>query len=278
MKKTILVPVDLNIRETKYLENVIRFAHRFNCHIDFHYYYQVPLPTSVVAKEIFEIVEDSTEAIARDNFGKWLQSVDESYREMLVETGYFLEIVDAPLIEGLVNSTNLGNYWLVLCQESDRKEGLFSGSMIPEMMEQSSLPLIAIPREIEVDWNISSFAFACSDLKEQEYAIDLGIQLAKEFQTDFNCFVVLQDDKIPDTEVLFEKFRRQDFRCDFDLVEAKDVLSGIQDYVQIKKTDCLMTVIHYRGFFQELLSGSLSKKLREKLQIPMLVVPDQIQS
>ncbi|HMQ50202.1 MAG TPA: universal stress protein [Saprospiraceae bacterium] len=155
---------------------------------------------------------------------------------------------------------------------------IFTGSVAGELLENSPIPVLAVPEEVQFDGQINQVAFCTSYKEEEKKALEKVIQLFSPFEANIHCLNVDLGHIEFYTQGMkyFQEAFVQHTNLQFQVLEGKDINEAVTAYMREHGIDLLAMVTHKRNFFQELFNYSHAKMMSYHSDIPVLSIPTQI--
>lgn len=148
---------------------------------------------------------------------------------------------------------------------------MFLGSVAAEVMENASVPVLAIPREARFTGLIRKVALAAAFTAEDEQALPKVRDIADMFGAKLSCFNADVSHTMQYTDKV-EQFRKKFPEVDFHVVPSTDMEQSIREYIRDHEIDILAMVIHQRGRIRELFEGSITKRIVYRSDTPILAI------
>lgn len=175
-----------------------------------------------------------------------------------------LEIVQKEYIDFVIMGTTGSNGF----------KGMFLGSNTASVMSGTNTYVIGIP-EKAIYQSITKIAFTTQFTIEELDSLRRLIPIAKKFDAEIECVYIKNETNavkeiiIADWEVIF---REENVR--FHIIESNDVQEAILEFINEHHINLLTISKHKRGFWEGLFHSSLTEKLSNNVQIPLLVLHD----
>lgn len=175
-----------------------------------------------------------------------------------------LEIVQKEYIDFVIMGTTGSNGF----------KGMFLGSNTASVMSGTNTYVIGIP-EKAIYQPITKIAFTTQFTIEELDSLRRLIPIAKKFDAEIECVYIKNETNavkeiiIADWEVIF---REENVR--FHIIESNDVQESILEFINQHHINLLTISKHKRGFWEGLFHSSLTEKLSNNVQIPLLVLHD----
>lgn len=148
------------------------------------------------------------------------------------------------------------------------------GTNTVSVIENTKVPVLCIPQQAPIT-DIKKIAFTTLFRNRDREALQEVVNIAKVFDAQLYCTHVVQDGKSPVDILQYSEEWRKTFRhanLDFVFLEkTKNVEHTIQEFIQENDINILAVVKRNRGFFDRLVSTSLSNNLAFHAQTPILI-------
>ncbi len=172
------------------------------------------------------------------------------------------------------------------------------GSVALGIIEGSHVPVLSVPINTEYEPIRKAF-FSTNILTLDVYSLTLAVNFCKDIESSIHFFTII-DEKFhfPITKVkkVYEELMKflilKDWQKDqptelletletyyspsYAVVETKDVVKGIENYVKHHKPDMLILAKRHRSFLQSFLSKSITLNIVRDLSLPVLVLPTYV--
>lgn len=144
------------------------------------------------------------------------------------------------------------------------------GSQTGDAIASLNVPVMSIPLGLKFA-KIEIIGFANMYREKDFVALQRLCAMTAPFKSTIKSIFV----KKPHSEVTQEQIDAWESRCaglnvQFFVIPDNDVRETIDDFITSQNIDVLAMLTEKRGFFQELFNSSLTKKLSNKLDIPIL--------
>lgn len=144
------------------------------------------------------------------------------------------------------------------------------GSQTGDAIASLSVPVMSIPLGLKFT-KINTIGFA-NLYREKDF---VALQKLSAMTAPFNSTIKSIFVKKPNSEVTQQQIDTWEKRCSqlnvkFFVIPDDDVRATIDDFITNQNIDVLAMLTEKRGFFQELFNSSLTQKLSNKLDIPIL--------
>jgi nucleotide-binding universal stress UspA family protein len=147
----------------------------------------------------------------------------------------------------------------------------FFGSVAAEVMENASVPVLAVPVGASFHGKIRKVAFATEMLDQDEVALPRIREISRALGAEVVCVNADVTHTTPHTD------RDEEFQAKFPdvpliILDSIDVEMSIRAFVKEQHVDILAMLIHRRSRLQELFSSSMTKQFASHLRVPILAI------
>jgi nucleotide-binding universal stress UspA family protein len=270
--KTILLPTDFS----KNSDNAIHFALELNKMMKlkvilFHSYV---LPVLASDVPIAMTSDSELEKAAQKRIKQLKDKLIKEYPEMEIETKLSPGYAEDEIVQ--ISSAKKADLVVMGTQGASGLREVLIGSITAAVMEDVKCPVLAIPEHSTFKGlNKIVFAtdYAYNDFENVERVVDIA--------RSFNAEVILlhisngEIDKAYEFDAI-ERFKEkmvEDSKYDkvsFKLLEYRDVIDGLNLYLDEVNADLLVMSMHHRTFFQKIFVRSKTKKMAFHTHIPLL--------
>ncbi len=149
---------------------------------------------------------------------------------------------------------------------------IFLGSNAARIIQDSPVPVLAIPDNANFT-PIREIGFAYDGLPFN--AID-NLEIIRSFRNSFNAnvhiFQIIENEQMqsPYLSELVDFLPGAQLNYVYDNV----VESGILKSIELNQLDMMVMVPRQRGFFHNLVNGSITKRVAYEISVPLLVIPE----
>ncbi len=149
------------------------------------------------------------------------------------------------------------------------------GSQTGDAIASLNIPVMSIPLGLKFT-KINTIGFA-NLYREKDF---IALQKLCAMTAPFNSSIKSIFVKKPNSDVTQEQIEAWESKCaglnvQFFVIPDDDIRATIDDFITNQNIDVLAMLTEKRGFFQELFNSSLTQKLSNKLDIPILAFHDQ---
>ena len=287
----ILVPVDFS----EYSKNACRFAlglaEKLKAEIKLLHVYYNPIVNSMPMTDTYyyqvnldEIIRD-IEIRAKSQMEKFYNEIKKYAEESKLKN----ITIDYALVRGItheeiIQKTEDYNPDVIMIGSRGKgeKPGDLIGGVTYKIIEKAKVPVLAIPEKSEFQGIGNINIMYVTDFDDSDYT---SIRKLMKIMEPFSIRVYCVHLSTPDAteydqvkmntykEYIQSEYSNQTFECD--LIEKKDFLEGIQEFIEAKNIDIISLVTHKRNIFEKIFNPSRAKKLLFHTNIPLLVFHTQ---
>ncbi|HSH68179.1 MAG TPA: universal stress protein [Bacteroidia bacterium] len=272
--KTILVPTDFSKPAKNAVDYAARLAKDLETSVLLFHTYHLPVTATEVPLMI------SSEELQRDNELALSKEANELSKKWGIEVNYKTrmglasdEILDEAKNAGLIVMGMNG---------AGKVTRAVMGSIAVSMVRKSTIPVLVIPEEATYK-KPDKIVFACDyDPKVDIQTLNVLKKIAETFQSTLYIVnvkdkkeVVTQEEKA--IAVSIDK-KLCDVQHVFYFPEKTDLVTGLDEFVNLKHADMLAIIPHRYNMMERLFHKSISKKMAYHTKIPLLALPDNHES
>jgi nucleotide-binding universal stress UspA family protein len=156
------------------------------------------------------------------------------------------------------------------------------GSIAVSMVRKSTIPVLVIPEEATYK-KPDKIVFACDyDPKVDIQTLDVLKKIAGTFQSTLYIVNVKEKKEVVTQEEKAIAVSIDKKLCDvqhvFHFPEKTDLVTGLDEFVNLKHADMLAIIPHRYNMMERLFHKSISKKMAYHTKIPLLALPDNHES
>jgi len=270
--KTILIPTDFS----KNSGNAIQYAMELNKKIQakailFHSYV-VPM----LAGEVPALMpgDDELKDEARTTLNKEQLRLASAYPGMHIETLLSPGYAEDEIVQ--VSTSTSADLVVMGTQGASGLREVLIGSITAAVMEDTKCPVLAIPENAAYH-GLSKIVFATNYADNDFENIENVIELARKF----NAEVILLHISSGKLDTAYEYAAIETFKerikqdsnyehVSFKLLESRDIIHGLNFYLEEIKADMIAMSMHHRTFFQSIFNKSKTKQMAFHSNVPLL--------
>ncbi|MEG1573787.1 MAG: universal stress protein [Bacteroidales bacterium] len=162
-----------------------------------------------------------------------------------------------------------------------RKETELIGSVTAEVIDSARIPVLAIPENTHINSysQVSKVAFITNFDQRELITIDTFMRLfgGFNFKIIFIHFVSTKQDVMGEIKMnSLEKYFNKHYpekECTCKILETKDILTGVNDFIAEEKIDLLSMTTQRRTIFARLFNPGIAHRMIFHSDTPILVLP-----
>lgn len=275
--KKILFPTDFSkVAENAFL-HALHYAKAINAELLLLHTYELPIVDNQFVPQNYKDIFDSLELSQFEKFK------DEIPKLRLIATQNGLEHVrmnhllrDGDLIYNIKEVIKTENIDLVIMGTSGAEgwKETFLGTNTGEVLLNINVPILSIPKETKFA-EIKNICLTTRYRSKDREVLREVLKFAKALNAKVKCLYVKT--KVSDnTEATFNDWS-ETFKNDpvtFYVLPNEDVRESITDFLTSQEIDIIVMTTYKRGFFESFFSSSLTEKIINTSQIPVLAYHD----
>ena len=272
--KTILVPTDFSENAAHAFRFATLLARKLKARLILFNAFQVPIPVAAISysllQEMREDKRNEANARLRAECGP-LQLADDVAYGFHAEEG---EVPDAILEYAAKHNVD----YIVIGTRGAGKSSAVFGSTATRLMAKTDIPVIAIPEKAHISENIHRITFATDYAVTDADAITQLSALASAFDAQINVLHISDSDTPPAEQSTLMKAFMEKVNAEttysnlsFQLLSGENPGKRLEEYIHAHNTDMIVMSTHLRNMLERLLTGSLTKQIALKTQIPLIV-------
>lgn len=283
----ILVPIDFSDYSVNACRYALGLAERLNAEIKLMHVYYNPVVNSMPLTDTYyyqvnmdEIIRE-IEVRAKINMEEFYGDLKEKIEKediQGVKLDYYL--IRGIASEEIIAKSNDYKPDLIIIgtRGQGEKENDLIGSVTSKIIEDTKVPVLVIPEDsLYQGVNTINLLYA-TDFDDSDFkAVKKLMNIVAPFDIRLYCVHIgsmegqAWDKAKMDglKEKLFSLYPDYDIECR--IIEEKDFLRGIQNFIREKKIDIISLVTHKRNLLSKLLNPSMARKVLFHTNIPFLV-------
>jgi nucleotide-binding universal stress UspA family protein len=272
---TFLVPIDYYEPSLKALEIALDLASRVQAQLLLCHVLEPPVMAADTHHPVFALpaFESKKEALSRlRKFVKLVRANSHAAvpLKFTVRSGNIedelLELVMARKVDAVVMGTS---------GRTSFQDKLF-GTTAEAVMKKAACPVLVIPTRATVG-EIKSIVYATALQPYEEDALLQLLQLKRLFNASLSCLYVDRESDQDQADIsggekeLLKKCEKKDIA--FTTLKGENVADEIERYFKGHSTDLLAFTVTKHGFWTEFFHSSITSRLVQELELPMLAIP-----
>lgn len=264
--KTILVPTDFS----KSASNALTYAKRLAINHGYKLRLLHIVQTMVDPNMPPEIIDDvlttqerdakeRNDAIQKELLNAGVECEAITRRGFLIES----EILDE-LTKGDINLIIMGTKGV-----TDLVEKLL-GSNASSILERATCPVLVVPSNIDPEKPLKKIVYTTQFHGEELPYVERIMDFASSVNAEATMLKINTSDKQEETLINKLNLVSQTHNCKIETHTANSVSEGIISYAKQNNIDLLVMVTHKRTMIEKFFNPSLTKKLAEHINVPLL--------
>jgi len=283
----ILVPIDFSDYSVNACRYAIGLAEKLNAEIKLMHVYYNPVVNSMPITDTYyyqinmdEIIRE-IELKAKSNMEEFYGDIKEKIERDKIEGVK----IDYALMRGIASEE------IILKSEEYKPDVIIIGtrgqgenandligSVTAKIIENTKVPVLVIPEDSIYEGIATINIMYATDFDDSDLrALQKLMNIMSPFDIRLYCVHIgSEDSKAWDKakmaglkEKLYDQYKDYDIECS--LIEEKDFMKGVQDFIRQKNIDIISMVTHKRNLISKLLNPSITRKVLFHTNIPFLV-------
>ena len=287
--KKIVVPVDFSENTECACNYAIHLAEKEEIEILLYHAYMYPIASADMTDDVVDSstlitpeIMDSIEKAAKAGMKRLKNKLDKILENEGTKNIHLKTKVTNGMAEyEILDICDTYHPDMVIMSSAGRghKSDKILGSIALKIMEHAPIPVLTIPENIEYA-KIRNVLYI-TDFDESDIsALENLVEILKPFKVKTHCLHVehsnkdLIDNMLMDylKEHFEEKFK--DGTMFFEIVQDKDVLKAVEEYIKDKEINLIALLHHKRGLLSKLFHPSITKKVFYHTSSPLLTFHD----
>ena len=287
--KKLVVPVDFSENTECACNYAIHLAEKEETEIMLYHAYMYPIASADMTDDVVDSstlitpeIMDSIEKAAKtglkrlkDKLDKILE--DEGIKNIQLKTKATNGMAEYEILD--ICDTYHPDMVIMSSSGRGHKSDKILGSIALKIMEHAPIPVLSIPENIEYA-KIRNVLYI-TDFDESDIsAVENLVEILKPFKVNIHCLHVEHSNKdLIDNmlmDYLKEHFEEEFKKCTmfFEVVQDKDVLKAVEEYIKDKEINLVALLHHKRGLLSKLFHPSMTKKVFYHTALPLLTFHD----
>ncbi|MGO4906326.1 universal stress protein [Flavobacterium sp. W20_MBD1_R3] len=274
--KKILFPTDFSTVATNAFVHALEFAKIVHGELILLHTFELPIYDNQFFPENYAVIYDSVELAQFDMFKdevpklrtiaeeRHLDKIKISHRLMDGDLLFNIKkVIKEDKIDFVIMGTSGATGW----------DAFFVGSNTGAVISRIDIPMLCIPLEAKFK-KIEIIGFTTRFRTKDKKALKMVLDIAKKTKAKVKCLYVKtsESDVSNDTVAKWEdEFINEPI--EFFVINSDEVKETILDFIMYKEIDVLTMLTYKRGFFEGIFKPSLTKKIANNFDIPILAIP-----
>lgn len=273
--KKILFPTDFSEVATNAFVHALEFAKIVQGEIVLLHTFNLPVFDNQFFPENYAVIYDSLELAQFDMFKDEIPKLRKIAEERnLDKIKLSHRLMDGDLLYNIKRAIKEDHIDFVIMGTSGVTgwEAFFIGTNTGTVISNVSVPMLCVPLEAKFK-KIEIIGFTTRFRTKDKKALDLVLKIAKKTNATVKCLYV----KTSKSDVSNETVKKWEAEfmqepIEFFVIHSEEVKETIIDFILFKEIDVLTMLTYKRGFFEGIFKPSLTKKLAENFEIPILAI------
>jgi len=283
----ILVPIDFSDYSINACRYAIGLAEKLNAEIKLMHVYYNPVVNSMPLTDTYyyqvnmdEIIRE-IEIRAKENMVKFYTDL----KEKIEKDGIQGVKIDYALVRGIASEEIIAEsvqykpeVIIIGTRGQGERENDLIGSVTAKIIEDTKVPVLVIPEDSLYQGISTINIMYATDFDDSDYhALKKLISIMSPFNFRLFCVHIGTPDSTVWDKVkmdsLHDKLKEHynDYEIECRIIEDKDFLKGMQEFIREKYIDIISMVTHKRSLLSKILNPSLARKVLFHTNIPFLV-------
>jgi nucleotide-binding universal stress UspA family protein len=275
--KKILFPTDFSETSFNAFKYALEIANKIEAEIlVLHAYESKNLTSSRLSPKTLDSFKENIELKEFENFKSYVQDfrkvvsesdLDHINLNFILEYGYLLPIIQEVIKKEKIDLVVMGT------NNDEDFETSILGSNTYNVIVNTEIPTLCIPKLAKYK-KFEKMAFSTVFSTTDQPAFEYFVELTNKNNAEGKCIYVDNKNKKIDNILSGWKALYTDSNLEFVILNGKDPIKTVVDYIEEEKIDLLTVVKHNKTFFESIFTSSFTKQIANKIAIPLLVVHD----
>ncbi len=283
----ILVPIDFSDYSVNACRYAIGLAEKLNAEIKLMHVYYNPVVNSMPLTDTY-YYQVNMDEIIREIEIRAKTSMEKFYsdlKEKIEKDGISGIKIDYALVRGIASEEIIAEseaykpeVIIIGTRGQGERENDLIGSVTAKIIDETKVPVLVIPEDSIYQGIATINIMYTTDFDDSDYlAIKKLVNIMSPFDFRLHCVHIgTADSNVWDRvkmDSLKEKLQKNysDYEIHCHIIEDKDFLAGMQEFIREKYIDIISMVTHKRGLISKLLNPSMARKVLFHTNIPFLV-------
>ncbi len=273
--KRILFPTDFSEVATNAFVHALEFAKIIDGEIILLHSFELPVFDNQFFPENYMVIYESLELsqfeMFKDEIPKLRAIAEERNLDHIKLTHKLMDGGVVHNIKKAVKEEKI-NFVVMGTAGASGWSEFFSGTNTGYVLSDIDIPLLSIPENAKFE-KIEHIGFTTRFRPKDKKALKSVLEIAKLADADVKClYVKTSKSDVPKETIEKWETKFKDEPIEFFVIESEDVKNTILDFIQYKEIDILTMLTYKRGFFESLLHPSLTKKVANNFDVPLLSI------
>ncbi len=287
--KKILVPVDFSENTECACNYAIHFAEKEEIEIVLFHAYMYPIATADMTDDVVDSsalitpeIMDSIERAAKAGMKRLKDKLEKKLSTENIKTIQLKTKVTNGMVEyQIIDLCDTYHPDMVIMSSTGQghKSGRLLGSVALKILEHAPIPMLTIPDNTEYQ-KIQNVLYMTDFDTSDISAIENLVHILDSIKVKIHCLHVEHSKKDLINNMLTD-YLKEHFEDEFkkgimffEIVQDKDVLKAVEEYITDKKINLVALLHHKRGLLSHLFHPNMTKKLFYHMGQPLLTFHD----
>jgi len=287
--KKLVVPVDFSENTECACNYAIHFAEKEETEIMLFHAYMYPIASADMTDDVVDSstlitpeIMDSIEKAAKAGMKHLKNKLDKKLKDEGINTIHLKTKVMNGMAEyEILDICDTYHPDMVIMSSSGQghKSGRILGSIALKILEHATIPVLTIPEDTEYA-KIRNVLYVTDFDESDIYAVENLVDILDPFKVKIHCLHVEHSNKDLIDNMLMD-YLKEHFEDEFkkgvmffDMVQDKDVLKAVEEYIKDKEINLAALLHHKRGLLSKLFHPSMTKKVFYHTALPLLTFHD----
>lgn len=287
--KKLVVPVDFSENTECACNYAIHLAEKEETEIMLYHAYMYPIASADMTDDVVDSstlitpeIMDSIEKAAKTGLKRLKDKLDKILEDEGIKNIHLKTKATNGMAEyEILDICDTYHPDMVIMSSSGRghKSDKILGSIALKIMEHAPIPVLSIPENIEYA-KIRNVLYI-TDFDESDIsAVENLVEILKPFKVNIHCLHVEHSNKDLIDNMLMDYLKEhfeEEFKKGtmfFEVVQDKDVLKAVEEYIKDKEINLVALLHHKRGLLSKLFHPSMTKKVFYHTALPLLTFHD----
>ncbi len=282
----ILVPIDFSDNSEKVVGFALQMASELNAELMLLNVFSVPIVSNLVQTNTLAYnigMDFSLNELSRFQEAKMLdfkEKMELLYQEKFLKTKVQYKVVQGNTEDEILQISLMYRSGAIVLgmHGSDASFEKILGSVTEKIIEKAQIPVLVIPEKYNYSEVYQITVLYALNLEIADYkAIKKLINLLYPFKLIIKCIHFCKKNNSPELEqklVEFQNYFQENYpqsKIFCEIIYSHDPKIAILDYITSQKIDIVSLITHKRTIFESIYNPSITKKILQKIEIPLLV-------
>lgn len=281
--KKILVPVDFSDYTEKVCYYAIYFAQHIKAEVLLFHAYMYPIASADMTDDVVDSstlvtpeIMESIESAAKNGMRRLKDTIMKKNGEEKIDVTIKTKVVNGMPEFEILDACDSYEPNVIIMGSSGQghKSEKIIGSVALKILEKANVPVLTVAEDAEYK-KISNILYTTNFDEADIPALESLIDILDTFDIKIHCLHFEHDKKMLDNMLLdyMKDHFKKEFQSgviSFDIVEGKDIIDVVDEYVKDEDIDLIAMLHHKRKLLAKLFHPSMAKKVFYHTHLPLL--------